>query len=275
MHRNLSHDQHGFTIQEMLITVAIMVCLLAVTIVGIATYAQHLQITELDNAARQIYMAAQNRAILLKNDQALEEYIIKQSSVAGEPPLNEMPNVDKTPNSDVTTQITAYYVAHDDEHIQQLLPTGSIDPALWEGDFYIIYEPTSASVVDVFYSKKELPIEGDFETFYRKWRGYDKSVRMKNDPMIGYYGGEAADSGTAMALRTPVINIYNEETLEVEVTYWVPSSLNNKVDFSLTFEYQGESCALPVDDFDKILEFDYYRYTKTYLLDSVEEGKQF
>ena len=48
---------------------------------------------------------------------------------------------------------------------------------------------------------------------------------MDQDPMIGYFGGQSAESGTSISLRTPVINIYNENTLWAEVTYWVPNTM--------------------------------------------------
>ena len=46
--------------------------------------------------------------------------------------------------------------------MEDLLPRETIEPSLWEGDFYIVYEPESASVVDVFFSRETLPVGGDF-----------------------------------------------------------------------------------------------------------------
>ena len=54
----------GFTVVEMLTTVAIIVILLAISAVSVVRYIDLLKITELDNAAREIYMAAENRAVL-------------------------------------------------------------------------------------------------------------------------------------------------------------------------------------------------------------------
>ena len=49
---------HGFSLVETLAVVAILVILLSLSAVAAAYYRDYLKITELDNAAREIYMAA-------------------------------------------------------------------------------------------------------------------------------------------------------------------------------------------------------------------------
>lgn len=276
--QNDRKHQRGFTVQEMLLVILISVILLSLSLAGIVTYLRHLQIQELDNGAREIFLAAQNRAILLSGGQRLETYVVRAD--------NRIEHVDVIPGSDETTQITVYYIRSDDAALDQLLPQGTIDPTLREGDFYIVYEPESASVVDVFYSDDEtgLPVGGNFETFYQTWRAADKKLRMDSRPMIGYYGGEAAESGTTISLRTPVINIYNDNELKVEATYWVPRTLamamvgtGASVNLDVNLEYSGStvpletaSATVPVQDIS------YYIYTHTWTLDSLENGsKQF
>ena len=61
----------GFTVVEMLAVVAIIVILLGISAVGVVYYRDYLKITELDNAARDIYMAAENRAVLLSGGKRL------------------------------------------------------------------------------------------------------------------------------------------------------------------------------------------------------------
>lgn len=221
---NPLRKQQGFTVQEMLVVIAITVILLGVSIVGVVAYVRHLQLKELDNAAREIFMAAQNRAILIGSDK------VKKAAVKADD-QNRIDHVEIIPSEgdEATTQITVYYVhSSDEETMKELLPREAIDPALWDGDFYISYEPESASVVDVFYSDDTLPVEGelaDFADFYMRWRKADKEERMKSRPMIGYYGGDSAESGTALSLRTPVIQITNDNDLQVQVTHWVPRAL--------------------------------------------------
>ena len=284
--RKNRQSQRGFTVQEMLLVILISVILLSLSLVGIVTYLRHLQIQELDNGAREIFLAAQNRAILLSGGQRLEGYVVKEGE------SNQIEHVDVLPDlaeTGETTQITVYYIhSTDSDAMDQLLPQGTIDPTLREGDFYIVYEPESASVVDVFYSDDEagLPVEDDsFPAFYAEWRAADKELRMDNRPMIGYYGGEAAESGTTLSLRTPVINIRNDNELKVEVTYWVPRILQTigqagNVELDVKLTYQGKEVTLDTtptagDGYTKTDEISYISHTYTWTLDSLTEGKQF
>lgn len=123
--------QQGFTVQEMLVVIAITVILLGVSIVGVVAYVRHLQLKELDNAAREIFMAAQNRAILIGSDK------VKKAAVKADD-QNRIDHVEIIPSEgdEATTQITVYYVhSSDEEAMKELLPQEAIDPALWDGDF--------------------------------------------------------------------------------------------------------------------------------------------
>ena len=63
---------HGFSLVETLAVVAILVILLSLSAVAAAYYRDYAKITELDNAAREIYMAAENRAVLLNSGGQLD-----------------------------------------------------------------------------------------------------------------------------------------------------------------------------------------------------------
>lgn len=263
-------SQRGFTVHEMLLVVAILIVLLAVSIVGLVSYSRRLQLAELDNSAREIFLAAQNRAILLSGGQRLEGLVAEPDG------SNRIDHVEVLPGAEETTQISVYYIYCKDDNIGELLPTESIDPALWDGDFYITYEPESGSVVDVFYAEKPLPVEGDFPAFYATWRGASKEQRMDSDPMIGYYGGEAAESGTAISLRTPVINIENGDTLKAEVTYWLPRSLAmtaeaDHVALEVELTYGAHTVTLPQssDNREQESSVAYIAYTYTWTLDTL------
>ena len=74
--RMRSNRNGGFTLVEMLATVGILVILLAVSAVAVTSYIDELQIAELDNAAREIYMAAENRAVLLSVAERMDDLIV-------------------------------------------------------------------------------------------------------------------------------------------------------------------------------------------------------
>lgn len=276
MPHRIQSNQKGFTLHEMLLVVAISIILLAVSVVGILTYMRQLRLTELDNSAKEIFLAAQNRAILLRSSQQLDGLVIQGDG------SNTLDHVNVIPNSDDTTQITAYYIHCNDASISQLLPDGSIDPTLWEGDFYITYEPESGSVIDVFFCDKDLKVEDDgtFAAFYETWRAASRDARMNRSPMVGYYGGESAESGTSISLRTPVINIYNEDTLRAEVTYWVPRTLEimhetEYVQLDVKLTYQGIELDLKNIDAEESItpDISYIAYTYTWTLDSLNEDE--
>lgn len=81
MKRKSSNNRNGgFTLVEMLAAVAILVILLGVSAVAVARYRDYLKITELDNAAREIYLAAENRAALLNGGSRLAKLVSKSGN---------------------------------------------------------------------------------------------------------------------------------------------------------------------------------------------------
>lgn len=233
---------NGFTLVEMLAVTAIVVILLAVGMVAVVHYARWLRITELDNSAREIYLAAENRAVLLSAGGRLEaqvvqaggdEVLTRQETVKGATPL--------AAGGTAGQSAKFRYIYHDgsntdSEVLVELLPEGTIDPALRKGRFYVVYEikadeensekPSLGSVTDVFYADgkgSSLDNVTDFETFYQQWRGASRKDRL--DEKFGYYGGEGAENGTSNSLKPPVLKVINGEELRVELTYEVPITL--------------------------------------------------
>lgn len=247
MKNRLHKNRRGFTLMETLLVIAMLVILLAVSVVGVLTYRKHARLAEVDSAAREIYMAAQNRAILLQGSQRLETLVVRAD--------NRIDNVSLTPDAGEDRQITVYYIHCEDEDIGDLLPAETIEPALWDGDFYIVYEPESASVIDVFFSWQTLPVGDykDFEAFFTTWRGATRTARMNNDPMIGYYGSLSAESGATIPLTPPTVSFYNENSLRVEVTYGVPRLLilqgeDDNIQLEVTLTCGGKTIDLPLED---------------------------
>lgn len=286
--------QQGFTLTEVLVTVGILIILLAVSLVAIITYVKYLQITELDNAAREIYLAAENRAVLLESRQLRNEGGKESEKQALYAALANMPDhlledVELAEDGEAVTTYDLYYI-HSKETdadsravLELLLPEGSIDPALWDGDFYIVYEPTGGSVTDVFFNKEELTqAKGDFESFYETWSNAAKKSRMNAKPMIGYYGSGTIEKEDIGALRTPVIRIVNEDTLTVEVTYRIPPTMASMVSLAVDLEYQGRKITLTekVTDVtrystDSKFIAGYQEVTCVWLLDSLKSDLKF
>ncbi len=243
MRGKILHKQNsGFTLVETLAAVAILVVLLGISAVAVLCFQKQLEITRLDNAARGIYMAAQNRAVLLSGGKQLKGLVKGEGNAvalaaraAGEEEQN------------------LYYIAHTaektDPSLERLLTTGSIDPALRQGEFYIVYEPVSGSVTDVFYVDGELEklVAGDFAAFYRDWSTAPRSERMKAVPMLGRYSGGMAEGEDIDTAATPTLTVMikNEERLTVTVSRWVPDAIGrDKAKLAVTLQYGGETVTL-------------------------------
>lgn len=259
----------GFTLVEMLAVVSIVVILLAVSAVGVAYYMRWLQITELDNAAREIYMAAENRALLLHNEGRLKGLVVQEDSDYN---AITVPSVDS--EGSIKDEVF-YYVEYRPGYqaLESLLPANSIEHSLFEGYFYLVYEPDGGNITDVFFSRRDMSVE-DFQAFYVMWRGTPKNRRMKNNPMIGYYGSQTAANGNIGALFTPVIEIINREKLILNVSYRVPNSLADET--SLQVELAYGDCSIPLElEGTPAFSGNYRVYSYSWVLDSLEEENHF
>lgn len=259
--------QRGFTLIELLATVAITVVFLAISILAVGSYRSRLKITELDNEARQIYLAAQNRAVLLRSRGALEP-LLKDGGMS----LTAARAGDSA---------KLFYITNAEpdkaEALDQLLPVGTIDPSLREGQFYIVYEPESGSVTDAFYME-EGSLEDAFSVYYAT-HPISAEDRRQHDPMVGWYGGDAAEAGDVSYLETPEIEIINEDTLRAEIIWSVPNDVRepNKCSLKVIVSYGDRNVDISTSrSISTAPEGAGGTSRKSvYLLDSLVDGMQF
>lgn len=243
----------GFTLLETLLTVAILIILMALSAVGVARYKDYLDVTELDNAARDIYMAAENRAVLLQNSGASVK-LLSTGGGGGDPVVLTSTQLKEDSNRD-------------------LLPAGTIDPALWKGDFRIVYDQTTGHVKEVFYAEK-----GDIGTDLDPFRTDDRSARVNlfrgGKTLVGYYnGGIAGEIGTK-PLPTPGVEVFidNGEELTLKATYTLPEGLPAGVTYTPSVKlYYPTNSTTPIELFapTSTLSFDKGTATFEKVLDSL------
>lgn len=255
----------GFTLVETLLVTAILVILLGLSLVGAAYYRDYLKITELDNEAREIFMAAENRAVLLENSG-------ESVSLLGE----------KTEGS---TVMLSNREAADSVKLADLLPAGVIDPALREGHFFILYDAGTHHVTEVFYAKKDKDIDGNLDDFRGKSRTERVLLFRGGRTLVGWYGGgKAANIGTK-PLPSPGVEVLinNGEELTLTVVYTMPEGLPAGVTVDrtpkVTLEYGGKEIDLWTNG-RKTGGPDITLSTTTsakyvWVLDSLEDDKQF
>ena len=239
----------GFSVVEMLAVVAILVILLGISMVSVLRYRDLLEITELDNAAREIYMAAENRAVLLSGAKRLNYQVSSAKGPDGLAGGGEAAGRQYVSKADV-------------KRTGELLTTGSIDPELMDGkgDFYIVYDLDGGSVTDVFYAKRSLAglVGSDFQAFYDKWaKSRSERLGLKNEMLVGWYNGTAAQGGTFEPdppEETDLwVRIDNGEKLTVEVGYTAPGPAKLSVQLG-NITLTASPFALPVEQNGRVIE---------------------
>lgn len=224
-----SEKNRGFTLVEVLISVAILAILVAVAVASTANYIDMLKLTELDNAAREIYMAAENRSVLLSGIRGAEIDTFQLS------PAIVTLDVDPVP-APAPAEKEYGYISRNNAVSSGLLAKGNIDPTLWEGerDFYIVYHMASGSVTDVFYAEESLDgfFGASFESFYNSWKETTHSrtdrldLRSSKGLLLGYYNGEAADGKdmTPPPLTKPEFTVEIKNGIKLEAVVAVDFS---------------------------------------------------
>ena len=284
----------GFTLVEMLAVTAIVVILLAIGMVAVVHYVRWLRITELDNSAREIYLAAENRAVLLSAGGRLDKLVEKANGKTMALPAEERGATPLAAGGAAQQTAQARYIYYNgtagggEDVMAELLPQGTIDPALRGGCFYVVYEIKTdedgtqsglGSVTDVFYAEESDPWKNEgFETFYQVWKGSSRQKRLEEQKMFGYYGGAAAENGGANSLKAPLLEVINGEELIVRLTYSRPAGEARTAE--VTLYYGGSKVRL--DQLSKVkwwteeTERDVFQntvtHTCTWVLDTLKEN---
>ena len=211
----------GFTLAEVLIVVAITVILMGVAFVGVQSYQRSSTRLEFDGIAKEIFIAAQNHLTAAES----QGYLKIENNQFGH--LGTL--------SDSEKEDIYYILASDTEsEIKNLmLPNYALDSMAMGGSYIIRYQPSSATVLDVFYSRPgrsslltvtgKTLTEADYPTLmsdtvnYRKGGEKNRENYNKENVVVGWYGGaEAVPRG--IRLQAPSFEVINAEKLHVKVT---------------------------------------------------------
>ena len=218
----------GFTLAEFLVVIAITTILAGVSFVAAIHYQSRLRRLEMDQTAKEIFLAAQNRLSLEKAGGSLERLL-------AEYPDPENPDSEDklglTLSSGSEEKQGLYYILYqpgdegnnDTEDIRQrLLPFGSIDETVrTDGSYAIGYNPKEGTVREVWYSDKYVFQVTDLESEELAQAALSADKREKyHGEAIGYYNGESMTDPEVIPdpkLKKPTLKIFNGDVLYAEV----------------------------------------------------------
>ena len=228
-------DSRGFTMVETLIAVAILVILMAVAFVGVLNYRRGLKQIEMDNAAKEIFIAAQNHLAVAESQGVLER--LADAGSADEERLKELKDIVGVSHTTDGATLHYFFVALNEAPssgtvLYEMLPPFSLDDTVRTGGSYVIeYDLDSATVTNVFYSDSSSGLdaysfkEDDYENLFEGdgYTGADKKDKRRKGfgnehAIIGWYGGDDAKGLTKVKLYAPQVSLINAECLEARVS---------------------------------------------------------
>ena len=213
----------GYTLAEVLATVAILLILMAIVVPAIFSIRKNLRQKALDNKAELIYTAVQNNLVKLQSNGNSSLYDGEKTAKA----------MGRTP-SDATKEQKLYYAlssekANTTRAASVLVTTDTVDGELYNNYWVVEYNPESASVYAVFYSESD-SIKPYDPNVYDSFRYKDN--RLSDGARIGYYGGDALD-GSNTAVLAPKITVTNEEKLVATITCMRQGQDNKPLSFDV------------------------------------------
>lgn len=218
----------GFTLAEMLIVVAIIIILMGVAFVAVQNHQRSMTRLEFDGIAKEIFFAAQNHLTTVQSQGYLEENTI---SSFGHPGTKTSEDPDDVKNEEIFYLVSGERGTYPVEEL--ILPAYAVDGTALAGSYIIRYQPSTARVLDVFYSldrkSNMLTVSGtkleagDYTALmgespnYRDGADGPSNREKYKNRVVGWYGGETAIE-TGARLRAPIFEVINEHTLHVKLS---------------------------------------------------------
>lgn len=215
----------GFTMAEMLIVIAIIGVLAAVSFIAVQAHQKSMTQLEYDAIAKEIYIAAQNHLTLAKSENYRQ---VSDLSTALDKTIGSTYffGSDGNAPADGDTADIRYFYSDDDNTstaLEQILPFGAVE-LVTGGRFIIRYQPIAARVLDVFYwtdgsDRYDANLKSDsYATLVGSAdSATDRHKNYKGSGLLGWCGGEGIVV-MGSYLNAPEIEVINKEMLLVKVT---------------------------------------------------------
>lgn len=211
----------GFTLTEMMIVVAIIAILAAIAIPSIISLRNSLRFKQHNDYAKSIFMAAQSHLTDMRSDGRLDEIPSTTDLCVGLPE-----GKDWTDDYRVTYHLSggaesAAYAA--------VLPVGTVDATVRDGNVVIEYNPDNGNVYAVFYSEKESGLWSLYSNGSINREDSDDGAKDRKKQMIGYYCGSGlTEDALALQESTTQVEFINGQEGMVKVSVSLPEGFSNK-----------------------------------------------
>ncbi len=254
------NNKKGFTLAEALIVVAIVLVLAAVAFIAVWVYQRSMHHLEMDEYAKEIFIAAQNHL----SAAAGQGYLDADEDNADKNDENEY-DFGYAEKDDQNKKTGVYYFIvnqgtvspNKTKHavLDYMLPFAAVDETVRTGYSYIIrYQKNPATVLDVFCASandKRFGIEFKSDNYNDVMDTRDdRSKRRSYDPQIkavlGYYGGATADALSTVTLQAPKLIVHNEDILWIELQDLNYNIDNSYLNLIITGESSGKQIAYSI-----------------------------
>ena len=211
MERSASRRRsRGFTLTEMLAGIAMLAILAGLLIPISAAMYRRFRLTEMDDFARQICVAAQNELTAMKATGRLEAFAKQVDRRLAQQP-QDYPEGDTDGWKDLFAVYSTDQAAED-----FLLRAGdSLSQATEHGGYFLLeLNPLTGDVYSAFYSEQPFTYEQ-----ISAWADRSRETRLGEKDLIGYYSAASADYGAVGVPEKfcPTIELINGEELYVKI----------------------------------------------------------
>ncbi len=220
-------DKKGFTLIETLLTLAILIILLSISMPFAGNLAKELKMMQMDSAAKEIFLAAQNRLVHIKSmgqlgNDGVFQLAMNNTTLFSENATSRKLSVngdfgglapDGYPEGDEGWK-ELYYLRSDDPIVEKYLLSDLSFDAI-EGSFIMEMNPVTGDVYSVFYSEKT-DNESNLKSIYNSLY----TARAKKSRMafyVGYYSGKGGRTQVSESFE-PKVEVINGEDLYLKIT---------------------------------------------------------
>lgn len=202
----------GFTMMELMGVVAIIAIVMAVAFPAAGSIKRDLNQTQLDQTAKQIYLAAQNRLTATQSSGRLASL---EADIDSGQKISTMP-VDYTGSN--WEKCSLYYVGSSDKATQDYLVTSSGNLYTSSiGNYVIEVSPSTGEIYSVFYWEGD---EGlSYSDILSKVGNRSREARLGTG--IGYYCGstlrDSVDRSNKISFKNTQVTIVNDEELYLKL----------------------------------------------------------